>query len=291
MRLSTTLLSTLRTLLQGESVPQSRLREDMLHDLLQEGLLIQTSHGSRRTLRAADTVALLNYLDKYEELRGIDIMQTTELSYGVADRASQAKDTGNSKLVQVRSCPGFMVNSYEPIQCTLNGGDITIQPPEGTMMFIADWQTFRIAEDVLIVGIENMENFRRIRQQRYLFDEYKRQHNLHGQVLFFSRYPQSTDLRQWLSQIPNHYLHFGDYDLAGLHIYETEFYNHLGARASFLVPNDIEQRLQNGSAERYNTQYQRFKNFIPQDSRLLPLFEMIHRYHRCYDQEGYIISD
>ena len=176
-----------------------------------------------------------------------------------------------------------MVNSYSPIYANLNGKEIVIAPEEGSMLFIADWKNFVIPKDVMVVGIENMENFRLIREQKYLFPENKR-------ILFVSRYPQSTDLREWLFNIPNTYIHFGDFDLAGLHIYETEFYKYLGARASFLIPEDIDIRIRNGSIKRYNDQYQKFKNYTPSDERLLPLFNTINRYHRCYDQEGYIDS-
>ena len=79
--------------------------------------------------------------------------------------------------------------------------------------------------------------------------------------------------------------------MAGLRIYETEFYKHLSNRASFLIPEDIEVRLQNGSTERYNKQYDKFKNYKPTDNRLMTLFNLIHKYHRCYDQEGYIEED
>lgn len=69
---------------------------------------------------------------------------------------------------------------------------------------------------------------------------------------------QSSDLRTWLQTIPNQYVHFGDFDLAGFHIFLTEFQKHLGTRASFLIPQDIELRIKHGSAERYNDQYQKF---------------------------------
>ena len=91
-------------------------------------------------------------------------MQETE-----ATRSEQASDTGNSKLVTSRSCPGLPVNSYEPITCSLNGKQLVVNPQEGTFLFITDWQSFTIPTDVTIVNIENMENFRFIRQQKALF--------------------------------------------------------------------------------------------------------------------------
>lgn len=86
-----------------------------------------------------------------------------------ATRSEQASDTGNSKLVTSRSCPDFPVNSYEPITCSLNGKQLVVNPQEGTFLFITDWQSYTIPTDVTIVNIENMENFRFIRQQKALF--------------------------------------------------------------------------------------------------------------------------
>lgn len=65
-------------------------------------------------------------------------------------------------------------------------------------------------------------------------------------VLFVSRYPQSKDLCAWLKMIPNRYIHFGDFDLAGVSIFLSEFYSELGERAEFYIPADVEQRLQMG---------------------------------------------
>ena len=199
-------------------------------------------------------------------------------------RASMAAETGNSKLVKVRSCPGFPVNSYEPIMCHLNNGDIVVGPIEGSFMFITDWETFTIPEDVIVVGIENMENFRMIRQQRHLFESEIGKHRF----LFVSRYPQSTDLRSWLQSIPNRYVHFGDFDLAGIHIFMTEFHQYLGGRSSFFIPSDIEKRLQIGSQERYDSQLSKFGNLESDDRKIQSVINLINTFHRCYDQEGYI---
>lgn len=213
-----------------------------------------------------------------------DLNKMKELLAGKTSRAEQAFLTGNSKLVSARSCPGFPVNTYEPLLCSLNGIALTIAPPEGSFLFISDWQQFAMPHDVTVVGIENMENFRLIRRQHALFSALFPARRL----LFVSRYPQSTDLRSWLQSIPNPYVHFGDFDLAGIHIFLTEFRKHLGERASYLVPPDIEARLQQGSAERYEAQYHRFRTLSSTIPSLQRLITLIHHYHRCYDQEGYI---
>lgn len=270
--------ASIQALISGELVAGSKLSSKLLDELMAEGLLSVVTRGSRKSYRAREIEALKRYLiDKDESYRILDVHNSDS-------RASMAAETGNSKLLTIRSCPGFPINSYEPIECSLNGESFVVNPPEGSFVFIDDWLQFSIHQDVVVVGIENMENFRMIRRQRKLFESVLGDKPL----LFVSRYPQSTDLRNWLMGIPNKYVHFGDFDLAGLRIFETEFYKHLSYRGSFFIPYDIETRLQNGSAERYNNQYEKFKNFKPEDYRLLTLFNLIHKFHRCYDQEGYI---
>ena len=270
--------ASIQALISGEQVAGSKLSCKLLDELMAEGLLLVATRGSRKTYRARDTEALKRYLiDKDESYRILEVTVTDS-------RASLAVETGNSKLLNVRSCPGFPVNSYEPITCLLRGNVFVVNPPDGSFVFIDDWKHFSVPEDIVVVGIENMENFRMIRQQRKMFESL-----LGGKsLLFVSRYPQSTDLRNWLKSISNKYVHFGDFDMAGISIYLTEFQKYLGDRASFLIPSDLEQRLSQGSYVRYNAQYGKFHTLHCSDKNIQSLLELINKYCRCYDQEGYI---
>ena len=269
---------SIQALVSGEQVAGSKISRSLLDELLAEGLLSVVTRRSRKSYCARDVEALKRFLiDKDERYR---ILETG----GVDSRASMAAETGNSKLVTVRSCPGFPVNSYEPLDCLLRGEPFTLNPPEGSFVFIDDWQSFAIPEDIVVIGIENMENFRMILRQRRFFE----QEIGSDRLLFISRYPQSTDLRRWLQSIPNRYIHFGDFDLAGIHIFLTEFYPYLGERSSYLIPSDIEQRLTEGSQERYNDQYAKFHKLSSEIPALQRLIDLINHYHRGYDQEGYI---
>lgn len=270
--------ASIQALLAGEQVAGSRISRSLLDELMAEGLLLVATRGSRKSYRTRDVEALRRYLiDKDESYRMLEVGTTDT-------RAAMASSTGNSKLVTVRSCPGFPVNSYQPIPCSLNGKPFVVNPPEGSFVFIDNWQQFAIPEDVVVVGIENMENFRMIRRQRQLFER----EIGNAPLLFVSRYPQSTDLRKWLQDIPNKYVHFGDFDLAGINIFLTEFHKHLGDRSTFLIPSDIEQRLAKGSILRYNEQYNRFQHLCSDAPTLQQLITLIHKYHRGYDQEGYV---
>ena len=275
--------ASMRALLAGEQVPGSRLSSKLLDELLSEGMLLVISHGSRNSYRARNTETLKRYLiDKDENYRILEV----DVS---ASRAAMASETGNSKLTEVRSCPGFPVNSYESIECLLNGEPFVVNPQEGSFLFISDWETFAIPHDVVVIGIENMENFRMIRKQRAFFEKKLRSLGLSNSVLFVSRYPQSSDLRRWLCAISNHYLHFGDFDLAGINIFLVEFQQYLGKeRSSYLIPDDIGSRLKSGSRKRYDEQYCYFKDVKSDVFELQQLIDLIHHERKAYDQEGYI---
>ena len=284
MKITASLIDKLIRLRNEESIPASQLRGEWVSELESDGVIVSISHGSRRVLFVPQSEAFLQSLSAFDErLSDLDLMRDT-LQTGETSRSLQASATGNSKLIAVRSCLGFPINAYEPIACLLNGREMIVNPQEGSFMFISDWQSFSIPQDIVVVGIENMENFRMIRQQRALFER------TIGSVrfLFVSRYPQSSDLHSWLQTIPNRYVHFGDFDLAGISIFLTEFHAYLGERSSFFIPSDIEQRLPNGSLERYNAQYPKFKNIRTNIPYLQHLIDTINNYHRCYDQEGYI---
>ncbi|OUP27420.1 hypothetical protein [Bacteroides sp. An19] len=277
------LSASIQALLAGELVAGSRLNSKLLDELLAEGLLLVVSRGSRKSYRARDAEALKRFLvDKDERYRLLGVNASDS-------RATMAAETGNSKLVMIRSCPGFPVNSYEPIECFLDENPFVVNPQEGSFLFVSDWEKFTIPEDTVVIGVENMENFRMIRKQRTFFEKYLHNHDFSDKVLFVSRYPQSTDLRKWLCSIPNHYLHFGDFDLAGINIFLYEFQQYLGKeRSSYLIPDDIESRLKSGSRKRYDEQYYRFKDIKSDVCELQQLIDLIHHERKAYDQEGYI---
>lgn len=275
--------ASIKALVAGEQVAGSKINNGLLEELLAERLLLVNSRGSRKSYRARDVNALKRYLiDKDENYRILEV--------GVSNsRASMAAETGNSKLSMVRSCPGFPVNSYEPIECRLDGEPFLVNPQEGCFFFVTEWNDFSIPEDVTVIGIENMENFRLIRQQKSFFETYLKIRGLPTNVLFVSRYPQSADLRKWLMSIPNHYLHFGDFDLAGIKLFQSEFQEFIGNdRSSYLIPEDIEFRIKTGSRKRYDEQHAHFKDVRSDIPDLQRLIDLIHHERKGYDQEGYI---
>lgn len=268
-------------LLKGERIASSKFQVDVAKELLDEDILIVSSSGYRRSYRLRDPQGLRTYLAQRYDIGG-NLEQWYEIKSSEEEikRSEQVKVVGNSKLKKTRAFRGFLINCVTPIEATLCDEPLILQPAKGTSVFLEDFEHFRVAEDVVVVGMENGESFQSIRDQQYLFEGMK--------VLFVSRYPQSNDLRSWLQVILNRYIHFGDFDLAGVSIFLTEYYSYLGDRAEFFIPADVEKRIENGNRLLYDIQYDRYKNMTVADRRLEPVVEMIHRYKRGYEQEGYI---
>ena len=277
-------------MLQGQTVASSTLSRGFAELLQKEGLLVVEVHGRRAKYHVAPV--------HYEACRillaqefGLRIsleewLSQREVSGLSLPRATQVKQLGTSKAIHTATFPGFLVNCYKPIEAKLGVQPFTITPQEGTCTFIYNTVGFRIPPEVVIVGVENSENFFHLRAQRELFARQLP----NAPLLFVSRYPQEnlTTLRRWLAAIPNRYVHFGDFDLAGISIYLTEFRPWLGDRASLLVPDDIAQRLAEGNETLYDQQLYKYRNLRSDDPLVSHLIHLIHQYRRGYEQEGYI---
>ena len=288
MRLS--LIHAFAALRQGETVPFSRFPVDRAEEMLSEGGVTSIVRGSRKSMKVISRAAFDVYL-RSKGLQPDKLEETVSVLSGADSRAQQVQLLGDSKAVAVRSCPGFPVNVMGPLSVRLGERKLLLCPCPGSFIYISDFLQFRIPSNAIVVGVENMENFRLPERQATVWEEIRDQFGGDGvpPLLLVSRYPQSRDLVTWLQEIPNFYVHFGDFDLAGIHIYLTEFYRYLGPdRSAFFVPADIEQRLAMGSRERYQTQFERFGKMDVPDARLLPLVSLIHRHQKGYDQEGYV---
>jgi len=266
----------------GEKIPFSNVKHETVSAMIDNGILRKQILGrSKALVFLTDKNKLDAYLQNH---LGIESLENYVEGLKRADltRGEAVDLSSNSKLKGIRTFKGFLVNCFQPVECMLNGKKLTVQPQEGTFTFIYDYNGFTPSNDITIVGIENPSNFRHIQKQRKLFGD------IHP--LFVSRYPQSKDLDKWLQKIPNRYLHFGDFDFAGLNIYINEFKKHLHDKASFYLPTDIEEKLSGkGNRDNYNNQTIQFdRNEIKEES-VLTLLKLIEKYKKGLEQEIYAL--
>jgi hypothetical protein len=274
------LAEKLLRLLEGEKMPSSQMKYPEVKELLAENILTEIRQGRMKSVyQLRNPQSFYTYLSNRFGIHDlyvyVDALKKEEITKSELVLASS-----DSKARTVRSFKGFLVNSYEPISATLNNEQIVIHPASGTFQFIYDFETFTIDKGVTVVGIENAENFRQIEKQHYLFE--------HIKPLFVSRYPQNQykDLIHWLQIIDNPYLHFGDFDLAGIRIFLFEYFRHLRDKTTFFIPPNIESLIEKyGNSKRYDNQITHFDIKEIADEKLLELVRIIHLYKRGLDQE------
>lgn len=283
MMLSLPLAEKLLILANGGLLAASTVKHTLVGDLIAEGIITDKRSGrTKSTLQIINPDALNYYLRNKFSISNlqeyVELLRNAEIT-----RAELVAVAGNSKIINRRTFKGFLVNSYEPIETLLNDIPFIINPISGTFQFIYDFEKFIPEPDVIIIGIENSENFSEIRQQSYLFPNVK--------VLFVSRYPQnqSKDLIKWLLTIPNPYWHFGDYDFAGINIYVQEYKKHLPDKASFFIPVNIEQLIAKyGSRKLYDKQ--QLNNLDLADENISLLITLLHKYKKGLEQEALLIG-
>lgn len=285
MKLPLHIALKLQQLLQPEQmISGSLLKQKVVDRMLEDGVLFKKQLSKTRSLiYLSHPAALKDYLHNQFGINSLDLYIEKQLG-DTFTRAGAVHISGDSKLKKIRTFSGFLINSYGPLQCTLQDKPVIIEPLPGSFTFIRDYKTFIPDPALTIVGIENAENFAHIDRQAYLFK------NIHP--LFVSRYPQSNDLVNWLKSIPNKYLHFGDVDFEGINIYLNEFKKHLGARAEFFIPeNTAAYLLKYGNRALYNKQLSRAADISTiGEKALIQLLQLIHQHKKVLEQEIFIGS-
>lgn len=284
MKLSKALAIKLLQLYKGEKMPASSLNYPLVKELMADGIIADNRAGRSKSLLYVPLPATLQaFLLNRFSIKDLDsyitLLNTKELS-----RAILVQTASDSKIKRVRTFKGFLVNSYEPISATLNGQNIIIHPTPGTFQFIHSIESFVPHSNITIVGVENSENFSQINKQQQLFENIN--------ALFVCRYPlnQSKDLIKWLQAIPNRYIHFGDFDFAGIGIYLNEYKTHLGNRATFFVPNNLGSLITKfGSKRLYDIQKMNFKIDQINEQGLSQTIELLHKHKKGLEQEALIV--
>jgi len=283
MKLPISIAIKLLSLHEGEKLPLSKLKHPTIATMIENGILEKNVQGRSKTrISLSNRNSLTDYLKNHF---GIDHLgdyisacQKNDLSRTLAIEVSS-----NSKLKAGRTFEGFLMNCYEPIDCVLDNKKITITPEPGIFTFVRNYKNFFPPSDITIVGIENPYNFREIEKQKYLFNNIK--------PLFVSRYPQNQnkDMLKWLQIIPNSYLHFGDFDFAGLNIYWHEYKRHLREKAQYFVPENTEQLISSkGNRDLYYNQQIHFEEDKVDEVGIIALLKHIRKHKKGLEQEIFI---
>lgn len=274
-------LSFARCLLRlsnGERLNSSEIGSvHLLNRFCEDGIIQKHPLGNRRVSYTCNNpMALQNYLKVQNDIISLE-NYILEFEVALSDGESSLEASKSTKTFRRRSLQGFFIKA---LGTELMLSDKTVPAiPGGIELFIHQPELLQISESALIVGIENPECFLKFEQLLPLFPQ--------KEIIAIMRY-MSKSPNRWLQSIPNKYMHFGDFDPAGLSIYIQEYRSYLSEdRCSFFIPPNIGELLhQYGISSLYDQQIHLLKNV---DFNLYPeiktLFDQMKKHRKGMEQE------
>lgn len=278
-------LKGLLLLAEEKSIRASLLSRTLLDTLTGEHLVSVKREGRSYIVRASNSELILGFAKR---LAGTDDLESYLSTLegqqaGIKPtRTEAARLVNDTKAFGTDIMKGIRLNTIKPVTVSFDGEDFVVDLPRGMSVEIDEQGFLEIDPEIVVIGVENYATFMRIKDYVHLFPEKERS-------LFTYRSTGGKDSYgkwiEWLKRIPNRYIHFGDLDKSGLRIYIDSFRSVLGDRAEFLIPENYEELIRNGSSKLYNEQYGQAAPDVSKDPRIKPLLEAIERHHKCCEQE------
>ena len=269
----------LKELSEGKKVPLSRLKARIFQQLIQEQVLLRQKESHGWNIYTDHPQSLLNYL--YNHYIRCTLDEYIERGQAAPSRSNNIRMSGDSKLKETELWQGFYFKVSEPIHAQWQGRPLTLLPyPEGIPVFMPHPETLSLPEDVTVVMIENSENFLKIETQLPLFQGLK--------CFFVSFYPreQHSYFIEWLQKQPNNYVHYGDFDFAGIHIYQSQYKKYVSGESRYLVPSGLLPLFRRyGKRALYNNQLSLQALIKADEPGISELLEIIKREHKGLEQE------
>lgn len=269
----------LKELSEGKKVPLSRLKARIFQQLIQEQVLLRQKESHGWNIYTDQPQSLLNYL--YNHYIRCTLDEYIERGQAAPSRSNNIRMSGDSKLKETELWQGFYFKVSEPIHAQWQGKPLTLLPyPEGIPVFMPQPETLSLPEEVTVVMIENSENFLKIETQLPLFQGLK--------CFFVSFYPreQHSYFIEWLQKQPNNYVHYGDFDFAGIHIYQSQYKKYVSGESRYLVPSGLLPLFRRyGKRALYNNQLSLQALIKADEPGISELLEIIKREHKGLEQE------
>jgi len=183
----------------------------------------------------------------------------------------------NGKAVDSKSLRGLYISSLNSVNIKVNNELVTIIPNSGIGYFLFYTQKVGLDKDTIVVGIENYQVVWFAKKYQEFFQSSK--------ILFVVINPY---MLEWIKSIENEYIHFGDYDLAGISIYLDKIIPRLlkSKKYSMFIPENIEELIQkHGDTQLYKQQIES-KHLTVKDKKIESLIKIIDKYKKGIEQEG-----
>jgi hypothetical protein len=193
-----------------------------------------------------------------------------------------ADNYSHTKRVESKSFNGLMINVLDKLEVTCNDKKQYFYAMEGMGLFIHYTTKLKLDDDVIVVGVENPQVVWYINKYKHLFNKEKKYI-----FLCISEY-KTTYQYKWLEFFMGEYLHFGDFDLAGINIYLNTIVPKLkNCKAhSYLIPDDIYGKIKKRNYQKDYSNQTRYLNIESKfEPKLQELISFIKDTKSTFEQE------
>jgi len=193
-----------------------------------------------------------------------------------APRDTIQKWRTNGKRDKSESLKGLYVSSLTDTTIRVDDKEFIVLPTNGVGYFLFHTQKIEVSPETIIVGVENYQVIWFAQKYQQFFDK---------NVLFVYTSPY---MFKWIEDLENEYIHFGDYDLAGINIYLNTIVPRLKKckKHSMFIPENIEYLIKEHGDEELYEQQTRYKNLVVNDREISTLKNIICKYKKSLEQEG-----
>ena len=270
----------LKSLIELGSLTEGKFKNKEIVEYLKlNGAVTRSQKGSRKYIDLVKEENIFLFLKNHNY--NIDSIEEIDSYIEDIFDKKPSRDTiqqyhDNSKEITSKSMSGLYVSSLEKLDIKLDNNTISILPNDGLGYFFFHTQKVEISKDILIVGVENYQVVWFAKRYAKFFDK--------PNILFVVITPY---MLEWISNLENEYIHFGDYDLAGVNIYLNKVLPRLSSKKySMFIPDNIEQLIEkHGNSELYKKQKQ-YNNLNCDDVKVNNLVDIIRKFKKGIEQEG-----
>lgn len=252
-------LNTLLKLKELGELNYSQVPKALLEKLQDECLIdIKTLSANKKKIIAKE-----QFYKVYKDIENINTSKT---------RAELIKANSHTKAKKISPQDGLYINGNCKIE------DINLPIFENSALFLKDIP--QISSDILVVCVENFENLVYFKAQTKYFQE--------ESILFVFRNSMMLKLLEKLDKKENEIFYFGDFDLAGIDIFQTQILPRC-KKAKFFIPKNIEKLINEfGSKQLYTKQYDKYKSIKSKNTQIQNLINIINKNQKVLEQEYFI---
>jgi len=255
---------------------RSEINKALREDLINRGAIrLQKSGAGYRIV--ADPEKLESVLANHYSIRDLNSYVSLRDEPG-RSRADVTQATGNSKTLPVAPMRGLYLSILGDAEIFIDGVSSTPQP--GTALFVPANRLDGLSiRPLRIFGIENVEAF--LNAGRLCLP-------LPAAAVSVLRWNWANEWRAWVGNHRPEFLYAGDYDWAGVSIFEHEVLP-TSPEAKFLLPSDLPNRLNSGNAVLFNEQEDKYLDYRPKSADGKHIYLAVGKARRALEQEALII--